>query len=206
MVEINLVGTVMNILKTHTDLPNTDVMSREGIFRVLPTNEIFVSSKYPTVKIFWIGFSLNNIMKPLIAFYVSRSFSSRLIHQYSGIAFDKILVNEGGAWNPLKHCFGVPESGIYLFTASMALLKSAIVSCATINLHKNFEIVKQIQSGITDLMTSGEDLLTLSYMALVNINDEIFVTTQAYNDLKYLQISFSGFFYSQQATQRVRIF
>ena len=204
MVEITLVGSVMNILKTHTDLSKTDTVSREGIVRILPTNEVFVTSKYPIHKVFWAGFSLNNMMKPLIAFYVARSFFSGSTNQHSGIAFNEILVNEGDAWNPVKHYFKVPENGVYIFSASMVLLKNAIASCATISLHKNFEIMKRVKSGITDLMTSGEDLLTLSHLTLLKTKDEIFVTAQAYNELKHLQISLSGFFYSPQAMQRVR--
>ena len=58
----------MSILKSHTNLPNTDTMSREGIFFVLPTNEVFLSSLYPIHEVVWTGFSLNYMMKPLIAF------------------------------------------------------------------------------------------------------------------------------------------
>ena len=204
MTEINLVGTVMNILKTQTDLSNTDTMSREGIVRVLPTNEIFVSSKYTSQNLFWTGFSLNNMMKSLIAFYVTRSSSNSSTKQHSGIAFNEILVNEGDAWNPDENYFKVPESGIYVFSVSMVLLKSAINGCAKISLYNSFEILKLVQCGITDLMTSGEDLITLSHIALLNTKDEIFVSTQAYNDSQYLKLSFSGFLYSPQATQRVK--
>ena len=53
-------------------------------------------------------------------------------------------------------------------------------------------------------MTSGKDLLTLSYLTLLNIKDKMFVTAQANSDLNDLQISFSGFLYSPQSAQRVR--
>ena len=206
-VNIFLSGTVMNIVKSHTDLANTDTMSTEGIVRVLPTNEIFLSSLYPLHEVVWTGFSLNDMMQPLIAFYVARFVPDRSTDKHNGLlAFNVILINKGDAWNPVTHNFRVSEAGIYVFSATMILLKKTIASCAHINLHKNLEVIQRSQSGITDLMTSGKDLLTLSHLTLLNMKDEIFLTAQAYSDLKDLQISFSGFLYSPRFAQRVRRF
>ena len=212
MVNITLVGTVIKLSKSHSDLPSTDTVVREGVVRVQPNEIITVLSKYPTHKIFWTGFNLNCLMQPLIVFYVEHFSVTCASNNCSGSTFDQILISEGDGWNLEKSRFIAPQSGIYVFSVSVVLLKRDIASCTALNLHKNSQVVQMSQAGVTDLMTTGEDLLTQSHLMLLNAKDEIFITindgkTDAnpfFNDSTNLQISFSGFYYNLAAGNRVR--
>ena len=78
--------------------------------------------------------------------YFARSFPDRSADKHNGLlTFNEILVNKGDAWNSVKHKLSVPERGIYVFSATMVLLKNTIASCGKISLHKNLEVIQRSQ-------------------------------------------------------------
>jgi hypothetical protein len=52
------------------------IISRSGLVQLEPGTRVSVISRYPVASAYWSGFLLNNLMNPLVAFYVSRSNST----------------------------------------------------------------------------------------------------------------------------------
>ena len=54
-----------------------------------------------------------------VTVYIFVTFRTTLVTSVP-VEMDTIIFNNGGHWDPVNHHFVVPQSGIYLFTVSMA--------------------------------------------------------------------------------------
>ena len=200
MANITLVRSVMNILKTYTDLTMTDSIAREGIVSFQPNDIIYITSLYVTQRIYWSGFRLDNYFSPVVAFYVARTSPISSLGYFS---YDRTLVNEGKGWNSTTNRFVAPYSGIYFFTANFGQLP---VKRILFYFQRNGKSVATIGTAMANLMKSGQDLVGRSHLMFLNTSD--YVQTYLYegtplSDSINLQISFSGFFYNLLTGQQV---
>jgi hypothetical protein len=120
------------INKTDVD-SSPGTISRSGLVPLEPETHLSVISRYPVTSAYWSGFLLNNLMNPLVAFYVGRSNSTKPTDYISTIdsqhiTYDTVIVNDGNGWNAENSQFKAPHTGIYLFSVSVA--KNDIISTA----------------------------------------------------------------------------
>ena len=205
-ITLNVVGLKLNLLKTHTVLSFPDTVAREGVISLNPLDLIYATSVFSTLNVLLSGFRLDNYFNPLVAFYVGISFSLQLTGYCS---FDRVLVNEGNAWNSISNRFVAPYDGIY-FLSSSAGLKPVSTIKSVFEIRKNRVTVTQTVSSITALMNQGQDQITRSHLLSLNATDylQLYIeNSQAgamTSDETVLMASFSGFYYSPPAGQQVR--
>jgi hypothetical protein len=193
-------------------------ISRSGLVQLEPGTHVSVISRYQAASAYWSGFLLNNLMNPLVAFYVGKSNSSSpynhsiSIGNLKHLTYDTIVVNEGNGWNAENSQFRALHAGIYLFSVSVA--KNGNMSTAWMILvslvvnnpgEPNYAVYGM---GKMDL-DSNDNMNTMSTSHLINLakNDTVRVncpdTSTLYSDPGTLATSLSGFYYSPMAVDNV---
>jgi hypothetical protein len=204
------------INKTAVD-SSPGTISRSGLVQLEPGTHVSVISQYSVASSYWSGFLLNNLMDPLVAFYVSRSSATtHTDHIFTidsqHVAYDTVVVNEGNCWNTENSQFKAPHTGIYLFSVSVAktgntstaltVMLSLVVSHQHEPNHAMYEV------GQMDL-DSSDHMNTMSTSRLINLakDDTVSVrcpdTSPFYSDSGSLATSLSGFYYSPVAINNV---
>ena len=123
-----------------------------------------------------------------------------LLQLTGNCSFDRILVNEGNAWNSISNRFVAPFDGIY-FLYSSAGLKPVSTIKSVFEIRKNGVVVTQTTTSVADLMNQGQDQITRSHLLSLNATDYLqlhIVNIQAgamTSDETVLMASFSGFYY-----------
>jgi hypothetical protein len=141
-------------------------------------------SEFPTNEAFWSTFQLDNLMNPLVAFFVASSTPSNNIKPT--VSFDTVFVNEGDAWDSRSaQRFVAPVSGIYCFSVSSAFVSQQIMNFQIlVNNDRNYDLA---QSGGAAVMTSGVDLLASSRLIELSVDDK--VSVHRVNGMMHLSLS-----------------
>ena len=95
-----------------------DQLSADTLQWVRPNVTLSVSNEYllfssSNLETSWLGFRLDNLLNPLVAFGVQLTKTSNFI---DSVIFDRILVNEGKSYKTNEGMFVAPLKGIYFFT------------------------------------------------------------------------------------------
>ena len=136
----------------------------------------------------WLGFRLDNLFNPLVAFGVQLT---QTFNSISSVKFDRILVNEGNRYNLSDGSFIVPLSGIYFFsmvTTKLFYLKVngvlKLCTCVCDNAHNSGDLVSSRGSA----------------MFALNANDKVqVVAVSGFLPIYTTQdglVNFQGFLYS----------
>jgi hypothetical protein len=194
---------------------NQETISRSGLVLLEPGTHLSVISRYPVASAYWSGFLLNNLMNPLVAFFVSRSTTptdhiSTIDPQH--IIYNTVIVNEGNGWDAENSQFRAPHTGIYLFSVSVAetgnMSSASMIMVSLVVSHEHDTNFDMYDIGKTDLNSSGH-MNTMSTSHLIHLAKDDTVcllcpdTSPVYSDSVTLTTSLSGFYYSPVAINDV---
>jgi hypothetical protein len=191
-----------------------EIHSRSGVVPLKPGTQVSVISTQSVATAYWSGFLLDNLMDPLVAFYVGRSSSTSpndvitVIGFNKKITYDTVIVNEGNAWDAENSCFRVPHVGLYLFSVSIGN-KNDIPLNATQGITSMFYLT--VDRPLEELHTYatigridiGNDrhisIMSTSLLVHLEANDTVYVTCHKtdhiYSDPITLATSLSAFYY-----------
>jgi hypothetical protein len=210
---VQVSNTRLAVNKTVLD-NHHEIHSRSGVVSLEPETQVSVISTQSVATVYWSGFSLDNLMDPLVAFYVGRSSSTSpndvitVVGFYKKITYDTVIVNEGNAWDPENSCFKAQHVGLYLFSVSVGN-KNDIPLNATEGITSMFYLT--VDRPLEELRTSatigrvdvGDDrhisIMSTSLLVQLAANDTVYVTCHKtdhiYSDPITLATSLSGFYY-----------
>ena len=121
-VRLNGATNKAGIFKNNTAFTN-DQSTVDNLQWVLGPSELSLSTDYNLdsgeyQQTAWLGFRLDTIMSPLVAFFVAREspMESQTLPNNTLLNYDKVLVNEGNAWKSLNNTFIAPLAGVYIFS------------------------------------------------------------------------------------------
>ena len=145
---------------------------------------------------YWSGFRLDNIMRPLVVFSVSRS-SLAETSSLAPIIYDTVSINEGLAWSTANNTFVVPLNGIYFFSWSCGVIKDNYTGLILrVNRQNTYAAFTSIVAIIPDYKShdfvSRSALLSLNHYDVIDI---AFIHATIYSDFYHMQISLQGFYY-----------
>ena len=195
--------TSLVLLSTQNELNGVDRVTRDGIIQ-LDVGEQMNCFSNSSRNTFWMGFRLDSLMKPLIAFYVGRTAS--WTQSTSAVVYDQIMVNIGGGWNIISNRFIAPVTGTYYFSLSLGYEAGN---------SPNFQILINntpklgATAGVGSIMTSGIGIIAKSYMVTMTQDDFLEVRTsnaQSYSDENNFQMTLGGFLYSPRQCSMVNFF
>ena len=162
-----------------------------------PNSTLSVSNKQPllsssNLETAWLGFRLDNLFYPLVAFGVQRT---QNINVSGTINFDRVLANEGNGYNSSTGFFIVPVSGIYFLSIVTPSLFGLYVNPAYTEMF--ICLCDSVHITTDQVSTRGSLMLTL------NVNDKVQVIPNAANlPINVIRdgiASFQGFLYSPRS-------
>ena len=193
-----------SLTKTCNTLEGKDTVSKEGIVCFATENHMKVTSRFPSLSVYWAGFQLDAIFDPLIATYVTRSSSVKNTNET--IAFDNVLYNFGQAWDIRFNHFRAPFDGIYYFSFSGGILPDTGL---IIDLKRNGEKLCAALGGMGKInVKNGFDLVSKSCFVKLKKDDKIQLCDRVdliYSDPINQQISLAGFYFSPICDQKVNL-
>ena len=191
-----------SLIKTCNTLEGKDTLSKEGIVCFATENNLKVTSRFPSLSVYWAGFQLDAIFDPLIATYVTRSSSVKNTNK--AIAFDNVLYNLGQAWDIRSNHFRAPFDGIYYFSFSGGILPDTSL---VIDLKRNGEKLCAAAGGMGKIIVkNGFDSVSKSCFTKLKKDDKIQLYDREdliYSDPINQQISLAGFYFSPISDQKV---
>ena len=144
----------------------------------------------------WLGFRLDNLFNPLIAFAARLYNNAKLFSE--NIIFDRILVNEGNHYDAKDGIFVAPFNGIYFFSVTT----SSYIGYANIMVNQ-----KDYRFGVCscdDIGRSGDKVsIRGSIMLTLNAQDKVHVESKPGNNYEDKLTNFHGFLYSPPSEHSV---
>ena len=189
------IGVLRTQPKTGTDAPSRDdlrwLIKRTALYITSPTTPI--GDTYVNAMSTWIGFKIDDLMDPLIAFNVYQDQTIMTPSSPLPVPFTNIVLNEGNGWNSSSYKFVVPVTGVYIFsysTASTAGVPSLFNLVIDNNILYNAEISDTAHPGIVSSSRSVPVSVIQGQSVWITGNGK-----QSYGN-QYQLSSFKGFLYS----------
>ena len=193
--DVRLRGTIRNpnILRSHNGWNAIDTTSRDELTYLNKTADtLTVSSDGPLYsdqfyQTAFCGFQLNNIMDPVIAFSVGRSFE---LSQPGRIPYDLVNVDTNRGWNTDR--YAVPVTGTWVITITVGIPTNGDTQ---VDVYAP-EFVTSIYFFSTN--NPGTDTISKTIIVPVNAGSVIYTyltDTPVYSDIRY-QTALMGFLYS----------
>ena len=156
-----------------------------ALLSVSSDQALYSTSNYETA---WLGFRLDNLFAPLVAFAVQLTQSYTTA---SAIIFDRILVNEGNKYNKNDGSFTAPANGIYFFSSTT--INNVYI---TVN-----NVYNKICVVLNDDVHTSNDLVSSrgSVVLTLNANDKVQVKPRLNDFIRTNPdgfANFNGFLYS----------
>lgn len=139
------------------------------------------------------GFSIDSLMSPLIAFNVYSTTNTLSAAPPFPFVFPNIALNEGNYWNATSSKFKAPRAGVYIFSYSTA---ATAYSQTSFGFVVNNTVLNKAYILSTD--HPGVDLTGRSVVVKLNANDYVWITGNgkwSYSDGTQLA-AFKSFYYS----------
>ena len=205
-VRLNGVSNPAGIFKNNTAFAN-DQATGDTLQWVSGPSSLSLSTDYSLYsgqykQVAWLGFRIDTIMNPLVAFLVARDTPphSQPLPPGTQLAYNRIIVNEGNAWQASNNSFVVPFPGVYVFaftTPSNSTKESKIwmyvnsveryVSCLCEAKHNDVEYTRVM----TVVSLNASDIVSF------HVNFSIL-----YSDA-HLLMSVQGFYYQPISNRQV---
>ncbi len=191
---VTINNSYLRIAQTHAQFDRADFISHSGLVQLEAGDKIAVTSLYNSTQAYWSAFRIDNIFDVLVAFYVA---STKFLTVYGTVNYDRVIVNEGSAWDGVRNRFKAPYTDLYVFSFSAGITGNQPPSVNLVL--NNITTIATVQLGAAVLFASGfVDLLSASCLLQLNASDTLevqFVTNPIYSDATNLATSFSGFLY-----------
>ena len=183
------------IYRTSTSHNGIDTTSRDFISSLKQGAQINLNLQQGTAnagtrrRVSWSAFLLDNIMYPLVTFCVGRDNS---LSSTGWGTFNKIITQNGNAWNTSTNTFTAPRNGSYVFSLSCGIESGQF--------YQVYVIVNDVVSyGLYFTSTShnGIDTASRTFATSLVAGDRVdvwFLDNIPYSDSNYLT-SFAGFLY-----------
>ena len=203
---LSLDDSALILSKKSRNLSGADTICKDGIVFVRKASQSFLVSKHSTVGIYWLGFRLDTLFEPLIAFHVVRTTSINVKKKL--VSFDKVLWNVGNPWNNFSNQFVVPYDGFYFFSFRGGVESGSKFS---IFLKRDESEMCQATASVGKIMDRSEvDFTSKSCFISLKKRDKITLhgTDKGpfiYSNGKDQEISLLGFFYSPINRQKVSL-
>lgn len=201
-------NTSLSIKTTSTE-NNTQTISISGLVQLEPGTQMSLISGHNVTAAYWLGFTLNKWLDPLVAFYVACSestlYNSVLMYN-THIRYDVVIFNEGNAWDTGNSRFVAPRDGVYLFSANIEFESSGKHDMRLVLVEKYIEATGYI-AGLAKINEAQSNMVSASGPKDLKRNVSVWVKFMS-NDIKHSNpkakaSSLSAFYYSPVSNTRV---
>ena len=205
-VRLNGATNLAGIFKNNTAYTN-DQVTFDNLQWVSGLSSLSLSTDYSLYsgqyqQTAWLGFRLDTIMNPLVAFLVARDTppNSQPLPTGTLLNYNRIIVNEGNAWKSLNNSFIAPITGVYIF--SYTAPSNASNECK-ISLYVNSVATR----WVCLCESSHNDVEYTRVLAVVSLNVCDKVSFRVASNILYsddhLLMSAQGFYYQPITNRRV---
>ena len=192
-----------NIYRTTISHNGWDTTSRNAIYNLAKDTQIYLNLSFgfagcgPMRQASWSVFLLDNLVQPLVTFWVGRTSSLTTIGK---IDYTSMIVNVGSAWDMTTNKFTAPYNGVYVFSLNCGALGG-----------QGYDVYVYVNNVVTHAMAltstshNGIDISSRTFAISLMAGDVVFSGLSwgmLFSDTGY-ETSFSGFLYEPRNVLKV---